>query len=70
MAEVVLSSGFVIVWIKVYFLLLLSVGGGGYLYLTSATSKFEVLARLGKLDADNAQFEVENVFVNLDLVIV
>ena len=40
------------------------------MYLTSARLKFEVVAKLGKLDAVNAQFVVENEFVNLDLVIV
>ena len=73
MAEVELSLGFVIVWIKVHFLLLLSigwVGGESWLYLTSARLKFEVVAKLGRLDAVNAQFEVEIEFVNIDLVIV
>ena len=32
--------------------------------------EFEVVAKLDKLDAVNAQFEVENECVNLDLVIV
>ena len=58
MTEVVLSSCWVVVCIKVYFLLLPSFGwvGGGEscLYLTSARLEFEVVSKLGKLDAVNA----------------
>ena len=46
------------------------VGGESWLYLISARLEFEVVAKLGRLDAVNAQFEVEIEFVNLDLVIV
>ena len=47
--------------IKVYFLLLLSVGGG---------AKIEVVAKLGKIDAVKVQIEVEAEFFKLYVVIV
>ena len=65
MAKVVLSTGLGI-------LSTFAVGWGGEsrLYLISVRLEFKVVAKLGKLDAVQVQFEVEAKFIKLYVVIV